>query len=436
MIFPLDILPLPRIFPMVSIVAVGNFSLGGDVMSDGNVLDQAGQLLTRWQFSDKARNLQSSIIREILKDSSKPGVINLAGGLPAPELFPIEGITRACMHVLKEHGPEALQYSLTTGVPVLKQFIANRISTIGFDFSPDSILITQGSQQGLDIIGRVFIQPGSVVLTEEPTYLGALQAFSFYDAHFVSVKTDDSGMMPDDLEYKIREHKPVFIYLVPNFQNPSGITMSKSRREAAVALAKKYDIPIVDDNPYGELRYSGQPVPSLKAMGGEHVIQLGTFSKIISPGLRVGWIAADPEFIGICEKTKQAIDLHSTTFTQYVVYEFAKDGALEEHIEKIKVAYGHRRNIMIDALRANFHNGTTWTEPEGGLFLWVKLPDGISATKLLPSALKAGFAYVPGKYFFSQRPDDSTLRLNFCNATGENIIEGVKRLAKVVREAD
>ena len=405
-------------------------------MSDGNILEPVGQLLNRWQFSERAKNLQSSIIREILKDSSKPGVINFAGGLPAPELFPIEGIKQACLRVLEKYGPESLQYSLTTGVPMLKQFIASRISTIGFDFSPDAIQITQGSQQGLDIIGRVFIQPGSVVLTEEPTYLGALQAFSFYEAHFVSVKTDDSGMLPDDLEYKMREHKPVFIYLVPNFQNPSGITMSKSRREAVVALAKKYDVPIVDDNPYGELRYSGTPVPSLKVMGGEHVIQLGTFSKIISPGLRVGWIAADVEFIGICEKMKQACDLHSTTFTQYVVYEFARDGALEQHIEKIKNAYGRRRDLMINALRKYLDNGSTWTEPEGGLFLWVKLPDGISASKMLPVALKAGLAYVPGKYFFSQKPDDSTLRINFCNATEENIVEGIRRLAKVVKEAD
>ena len=402
-------------------------------MATGDILEQVGQLIDRWQFSERAKSIQSSIIREILKDSSKSGVINLAGGLPAPELFPLDKIRQACDRVLQKYGPESLQYSLTTGVPLLKQFLANRISTIGFDFSPDAIQITNGSQQGLDIVGRVFIEPGSVVLTEEPTYLGAIQAFSFYSARFVSVRTDESGMLPDDLEMKIKEHRPVFIYLVPNFQNPSGITMSKSRREAVVALSKKHDIPIVDDNPYGELRYSGQPVPSLKVMGGQNVIQLGTFSKIISPGLRIGWIAADKEFIGMCEKMKQGLDLHTTTFSQYVVYEFAKDGALEEHIEVIKEAYGRRRDIMIDALRRYFTDGTTWTEPEGGLFLWVKLPAGISASDLLPLALKAGLAYVPGKYFFSQKPDDTTLRLNFCNATEENIVEGIKRLAAVVK---
>ena len=397
------------------------------------VVEQVSQLVNRWQFSDRAKTLQSSIIREILKDSSKPGIINFAGGLPAPELFPIDEIRAACMRVLDKYGPESLQYSLTTGVPLLKKFIAERMSVKGLEYSPETIQITGGSQQGLDIVGRVFIQPGSVVLTEEPTYLGALQAFSFYHAKFVSVKTDENGMIPSDLEEKIRLHNPVFIYLVPNFQNPSGITMSASRREAVVALAKKYDLPIVDDNPYGELRFSGEPVPSLKVLGGQHVIQLGTFSKIISPGLRVAWIAADTEFIGFCERMKQACDLHTTTFSQYVIYEFAKDGALDRHIERIKNAYGRRRDLMLEALDKYLDNGASWTTPDGGLFLWIKLPEGFSANDLLPTALKAGIAYVPGRYFYSQIPDDTTLRLNFCNANEENIVEGVKRLAGVVK---
>jgi 2-aminoadipate transaminase len=402
-------------------------------MSD--ILEHVGQLVDRWQFSSRAKTQKSSIIREILKDSSKPGVINLAGGLPAPELFPVEAIKQACIRVLDKYGPDSLQYSLTTGVPVLKQFIADRISASGLKFSPDSIQITGGSQQGLDIVGRVFIDPGSVVLTEEPTYLGALQAFSFYKAEFVSVKTDENGIIPSDLEYKMKEFKPVFVYLVPNFQNPSGVTLSAERREAVVALAKKYDIPIIDDNPYGELRFFGKDVPSLKALGGQHVIQLGTFSKIISPGLRIAWIAADKEFIRMCELMKQACDLHTTTFSQYVVYEFAKDGALETYIEVLKKAYRRRRDVMIDTLSREFKNGATWSEPEGGLFLWVKLPGGISSSELLPKAISSGFAYVPGKYFYSQTPDDSTLRLNFCNASEENIVEGIKRLAKVVKAA-
>jgi 2-aminoadipate transaminase len=402
-------------------------------MSD--ILEHVGQLVDRWQFSNRARAQKSSIIREILKDSSKPGVINLAGGLPAPELFPVEAIKQACIRVLDKYGPDSLQYSLTTGVPILKKFLADRISASGLEFSPDSIQITGGSQQGLDIVGRVFINPGSVVLTEEPTYLGALQAFSFYDANFVSVKTDENGIIPSDLEYKIKEFNPVFVYLVPNFQNPSGVTLSAERREAVIALAKKYDVPIIDDNPYGELRFFGQPVPSLKAMGGQHVIQLGTFSKIISPGLRIAWIAADKEFIRMCELMKQACDLHTTTFSQYVVYEFAKDGALEDYIEVLKKAYRRRRDVMIETLSHELKNRATWSEPEGGLFLWVKLPDGISSSELLPKAISSGFAYVPGKYFYSQKPDDTTLRLNFCNASEENIVEGIKRLAAVVKAA-
>ena len=404
-------------------------------MGSEKVLDKAESIISRWKFSSRAKELHSSIIREILKDSSKPGVINFAGGLPAPELFPIEKIKQACIRVLDIHGPDSLQYSLTTGVPLMKQFIAKRISEGGPEYSPDSIQITGGAQQGLDIVGRVFLEPGSVVLTEEPTYLGAIQAFSFYKAKFVSVATDSDGMLPDDLEKKIIENKPTIIYLVPNFQNPSGITMSFERRKAVIALAIKYDIPIIDDNPYGELRYMGEHVPSLKSMSREHVIQLGTFSKIISPGLRIGWIAAEPEVIALCERMKQATDLHTNTFTQYVIYEFAKDGGLENHIGMMKKAYRIRRDVMIESLHTYFNDGVTWTEPEGGLFLWVKLPAGVSGSGLLPMALKAGVAYVPGKYFYSAAPDDATLRLNFCNANEDNIVEGIKRLAGVIKAA-
>jgi 2-aminoadipate transaminase len=402
-------------------------------MGNEKVLEQTDMLINRWKFSGCARELESSIIREILKDSSKPGIINFAGGLPAPELFPLEKMKAACARVLDKNGPASLQYSLTTGVPAMREFLANRVSASGAEYSPDSIQITAGSQQGLDIIGRVFLEPGSVVLTEEPTYVGAIQAFSFYRAKFVSVATDLDGMLPDDLEKKIVENDPTLIYLVPNFQNPSGITMSYERRKAVVTLARKYDIPIVDDNPYGELRYLGESVPSFKAMDREHVIQLGTFSKLISPGLRIGWIVAEPEVISLCERMKQATDLHTNTFAQYVIHEFARDGGLEEHIEVLKKTYSVRRDVMINALRTYFADGSTWTEPEGGLFLWVRLPAGISGSRMLPEALKAGVAYVPGKYFYSAEPNDATLRLNFCNATEENIVEGVKRLAGVIQ---
>lgn len=404
-------------------------------MGSEDVMEELESLIDRWQFSGRAKSLHSSIIREILKDSSKPGVINFAGGLPAPELFPVDEIKSTCQAVLEKYGPECLQYSLTTGIPPLRDLLARRVSLGGLEYESESIQITAGSQQGLDIIGRVFLEPGSVVLTEEPTYVGAIQAFSFYNARFISVATDGDGMLPDELEDKIIKYKPTIIYLVPNFQNPSGITMSKARREEVIELAIKYDVPVIDDNPYRELRYLGEHVPSLKAMDREHVIQLGTFSKIISPGLRIGWIVAEPEVIRICELMKQACDLHTNTFAQYVVYEFAASGRLERHIEKLIESYGARRNVMIEALRNTFEDGTTWTEPEGGLFLWVKLPTGVSASELLPKALAAGVAYVPGKYFYSQKPDDSTMRLNFCSATEEKIVEGIRRLAGVIKKA-
>jgi 2-aminoadipate transaminase len=402
-------------------------------MGSEEVMEELESLIDRWQFSGRAKSLHSSIIREILKDSSKPGVINFAGGLPAPELFPVEEIRSTCQAVLEKYGPDCLQYSLTTGIPPLRDLLARRVSQGGLEYKPESIQITAGSQQGLDIIGRVFLEPGSVVLTEEPTYVGAIQAFSFYNVRFVSVATDGDGMLPDELEAKIVKYKPTIIYLVPNFQNPSGITMSKARRKEVIKLAIKHDVPVIDDNPYRELRYLGEHVPSLKAMDREHVIQLGTFSKIISPGLRIGWIVAEPEVIRICELMKQACDLHTNTFAQYVVYEFAASGKLERHIEKLIESYSVRRNVMIEALRNSFEDGTTWTEPEGGLFLWVKLPTGVSASELLPKALAAGVAYVPGKYFYSQKPDDSTMRLNFCSATEEKIVEGIRRLAGVIK---
>jgi DNA-binding transcriptional MocR family regulator len=405
-------------------------------MGNRDVMDKAAKLVDRWKFSTSARNLKPSFIRTMLKGSTQPGVINFAGGLPAPELFPVEELKEVCARVLDKYGQLSLQYSLSSGVQEMRELLAERASTGEYKCTPEEIQVTTGAQQALDMVGRVFIEPGGVVLTEEPTYLGAIQAFSFYRARFVSVKTDRDGMLIDDLEHKIKKHNPLFVYVVPDFQNPAGYSWSNERREALVDLARKYDIPVVDDNPYSELRFTGEKLLSLKAIGGQHVIQLGTFSKLISPGLRIGWIAADPEIAALCERMKQAADLHSTTFTQFVICEFSRDSGLDRHIERIRAAYSKRRDTMIKALRENFNDGTTWTEPEGGLFLWVKLPEGKSANNLIARALENRVAYVPGMYFYSEVPDDTTLRINFCNATEENIREGVRRLAKVFRETN
>ncbi|MCK4385635.1 MAG: PLP-dependent aminotransferase family protein [candidate division Zixibacteria bacterium] len=378
--------------------------------------------------------MKSSAIREILKITERPDIISFAGGLPAPELFPVDDLKKACEAVLDEVGPRSLQYSLTMGILPLRKFLAERLSQKGASLTEENILITGGSQQGLDLVGSVFLEKGSVVICESPTYLGAIQAFNAYNPHYVTVEMDDCGILTDQVEENIRKYKPRLIYVVPNFQNPSGITLSYERRKQLVKLAEEYYTPIIDDNPYGELRYIGEDVPSLKTLGGDLVIQLGTFSKIISPGLRIGWIAASTEVMTKFERMKQGADLHTNTFAQYVASEYVKNGNLDRHIEQIKAAYGERRDVMIKAMTEYFPENVKWTEPEGGLFLWVELPSEVSATDLLQEALKQKVAYVPGKPFYPYEDKDNTLRLNFSNATPEMIIEGIKRLGKVFKE--
>jgi 2-aminoadipate transaminase len=391
-------------------------------------------LTLNWTFSVRAQEMKGSAIREILKITERPDIISFAGGLPAPELFPVKHLMNACKTVLENVGPKSLQYSLSLGVLPLRKFLAERLSQKGASLTEDNILVTGGSQQGLDLVGKVFLDKGAVVICESPTYLGAIQAFNAYNPQYVTVDMDENGMITDQVEEKIKKYKPRLIYVVPNFQNPSGITLSYERRKHLVELAKEYYVPIIDDNPYGELRYIGKDVPSLKSLGGDLVIQLGTISKIISPGLRIGWIAASSEVMPMFEKMKQGTDLHTNTFAQYVMVEYVKDGKLDRHIEEIKAAYGERRGVMIKAMQEYFPENVKWTEPEGGLFLWVELPQEISATDLLQEALKQKVAYVPGKPFYPYEDRDNTLRLNFSNASPEMIIEGIKRLGKVFKE--
>jgi len=383
-------------------------------------------------FAKYAFNLESSIIRDILKFSSQPGVISFAGGLPAPELFPIEEIRAAADRVLTRFGSQALQYSLSMGYPPLREFLAERVSQAGgVQFTADNILITAGSQQGLDVIGRIFIERNDHVLCSRPTYVGALQAFNYYGARYTLTETDDDGMVLDRIDTLIAEHRPRIIYVVPTFQNPTGITLTEERRHLLVDKAHQHNLPIIEDNPYGELRYSGVPVPSIQSLGGDAVIQLGTFSKTISPGLRIGWIAASKQTMGILERVKQCTDLHTNTFAQFVIYEYVQNGAIDRHIEKLCTAYRERRDAMLRAMIEFFPDNVTWTKPEGGLFLWVRLPEGVDATQLLQKAIKEKVAYVPGKPFHPDGGGLNTLRLNFSNASLENIHEGIKRLGRV-----
>ena len=403
-------------------------------MVTSNVSKTAESLISQWTFAGRALELESSIIRDILKVTSQPEIISFAGGLPAPELFPIEGLRKACQKVLEEIGPAALQYSLTTGVPPLKRFLAERVSKQGFEVEESNIQVTAGSQQGLDLVGRLFVEPGSVVITEIPTYLGAIQAFNFYGAKYVSVPMDENGILIDQLEDKVKESKPRIIYIVPNFQNPSGITLSEERRHQLVEIAKRYEVPIIEDNPYGELRYAGKDVPSIQSIGGDYVIQLQTFSKIVSPGLRIGWISASKEIMALFERVKQSTDLHTNTFCQYVIAEFAKDGSLDRHIEELKVAYSERRQVMLNAMEQHFPEEVKWTKPEGGLFLWVELPRGMNSAELLDKAIEKKVAYVPGSPFYAQTKGENTMRLNFSNASPEKIVEGIRRLGQVIKE--
>ncbi len=387
-----------------------------------------------WPFSKIANSLEASVIRETLKISSKPGIINFAGGLPASELLPIDQVQECVDSVLTDHGTKALQYSISQGELVLRELVAHRISRQGLPVTADNILITTGSQQGLDLIGRVFIEPGDYVITELPTYLGALQAFNFYQARYAPIPMDNDGMIIDQLEEKIIEFRPKMIYVVPNFQNPSGITLSYQRRKALMNLVFRHQIAMIDDNPYGELRYSGTPLPSLRGLGGDAVIQLGTFSKLISPGLRVGWICAPVSAIKIIEKAKQAVDLHSSTFTQFIAAEFLKRGFLDPHIEQIRTAYALKRDTMIAAMKEYFPPSIRWPYPDGGLFLWVQLPDNVSASMVFQQAVHQGVAFIHGRPFHPDGSGDNTMRLNFASSSPENIVEGIKRLARVLSQ--
>lgn len=385
----------------------------------------------RWEFSRVARKVKSSAIRDLLKLTQQPEVISFAGGLPAPELFPVEEIREASNYVLKQEGQFALQYCTTEGYRLLRRFLAKRLTQKGMVVDEDEVLITGGSQQGLDLLGRLFLEEGDWIVSAQPTYVGAIQAFNAYEVKFHTVPLDRDGIKVELIEEAVKEKKPKFIYIVPTFQNPGGVTLSLERRKMLVEIARNYQVPILEDDPYSELRYQGEDLPSLKALGGDTVILLGTFSKIVSPGLRLAWVAGQQEVIEKLVRLKQGADLHTNTFTQYVLYQFLKGGGLDKHIKVLRKEYGQRRRVMLEALDDNFPSTVKWTSPQGGLFLWVELPSGVDATALLPEVVKEKVAYVPGSAFFPNGGGENTLRLNFSNATPKLIREGVKRLAKV-----
>ena len=401
---------------------------------------------TLWnhRFAQRTQAMTSSVIREILKITARPDVISFAGGLPAPEIFPVKEFAQACEVVLSEKPAEALQYGITEGYQPLREFLAQKTVRDGVKVGAENVMITSGSQQALDMIGRILINPGDKILVESPTYLGALQAWSAYGAEYIAVPADEDGMRTDELEAALRSG-PKLIYVLPNFQNPTGVTLSLERRKHLVELADKYGVPIVEDDPYGKLRFEGRDIPSVIALDAQmrgtcadcytgNVIYLSTFSKILAPGLRLAWVVAPPEVIFRMAQAKQGSDLHTATFTQMVAYQVAFDGFLDRHLDVIRRVYHERRDIMLEAMQSTFPEGVHWTRPQGGLFLWVTLPKGMDAAKILPAAVENKVAFVPGNPFFPAGGGENTLRMNYSNATNEGIREGMSRLGKTLKQ--
>ncbi len=392
-------------------------------------------------ISDSAKGMKRSAIRELLKLAQDPNIISFAGGLPAPETFPVEKLFEVVKEVLEEQGTIALQYGATEGDNKLREQIAENYRNDGFDITKENVLITTASQQGLDLLGKVFINRGDKVFVGLPSYLGGLSAFNAYGADMVGIKFDEHGMRSDIIEEKLAELKakndmPKFIYVIPDFQNPAGVTIPDFRRKEILEIAKKYDILIVEDSPYKEIRFEGKDQTSLYALDNTgHVINLGTFSKIFVPGFRIGWVIAHPEIIDKFVMAKQGTDLCTSPFVQKISAKYIEKGYFGENLKKTIKIYKEKKEVMIKAFEEYMPEGVTWTNPEGGLFLFVTLPEYMNADKLFQKAIKKKIAFVKGSVFHCDGSGQNTMRINFSFSSKENNIEGVKRLAQVIRES-
>ena len=391
-------------------------------------------------YSKTALNMKRSEIRELLKVTRQPNIISFAGGYPDPETFPVKELEDISCQLLREKGAIALQYGPTEGEGLLREEIAKWMSREKSSIRPENILITAGSQQGLDIISKIFLDPNDIVIVELPSYIGGLQAFNAYRAKMIGVPHDDKGMKMGFLEKTLsklakRNRRPKFIYVVPDFQNPSGVTMSLKRRQALLEIAYRYEIPILEDSPYRDLRYLGESVPAIYSLDTQdQVIVLGTFSKLLCPGLRMAWIMAPTEWMDRMVVAKQSMDLCSPTYTQLLVAEYLRRGLLPRQIEKIRHLYGRKLKVMLKALEKHMPKGVKWSQPKGGLFLWIELPKKISATDLFPKAIRNKVAYVVGSAFHCDGKGHNTMRINFSYPSEEQIVQGVQRLAQMLRE--
>lgn len=391
-------------------------------------------------YSKSALSMRRSEIRDLLKVTRRPDIISFAGGLPGPETFPVKELEEISCRILREKGATALQYGPTEGEMPLREEMAKWMCREKATVKPDNILVTAGSQQGLDLISRVFLDPGDIVVLELPTYIGGLQAFTAYRVRMIGVPQDEHGMRMDILEKALsklagRRKKPKFIYVVPDFQNPSGFTMSLERRKRLLELAYKHEIPILEDSPYRELRYAGENVPAIYGLDTENqVMVLGTFSKLLCPGLRLAWMMAPTDWMDRLVVAKQGMDLCPPTYTQLIAAEYMKLGLLHKQIETIRKIYGRKLQVMLGALKKYMPKGVTWSKPEGGLFLWVKLPNKMSANDLFPKAIENKVAYVVGSAFHCNGKGQNTMRINFSYPSEQQIDEGIQRLARMIKE--
>lgn len=389
------------------------------------------------KYAKRMSEIKASEIRELLKLTEEPEVISFAGGLPAPELFPINEIKEVSHIVLEEEGEKALQYSTTEGFKPLREWIANRMNErLGTSFDFDNILITHGSQQAIDLSGKVFLDEGDIVLCESPTYLATINAFKAYGCEFIEIPTDDEGMIISKLEEAIHSSPNTkLIYVIPDFQNPSGRTWSLKRRQELAKIANKYDIAVLEDNPYGELGFEGEYLPSIKSFDDSgNILSTGTFSKIFCPGYRIGWIAGNKEVIQKYVLVKQGVDLQSNTLAQMEIAKYLELYDIDKHIAKIRETYKKRRNLAIETMENTFPKVVTFTKPQGGLFTWVELPANINAREVLEICLEKNVAFVPGGSFFPNGGKENTFRINFSNMPEDRIVKGITHIGEVLND--
>ena len=384
-----------------------------------------------FQLARRAQRMNPSVIRELLKLTERPGIISFAGGLPSPKTFPVEAMREAAEAVLRDDGSAALQYAASEGYGPLREWVAQDLRQQGLKVSPEQVLITTGSQQGLDLVAKILIDAGSKVLVETPTYLGALQAFTPMEPQFVGVASDDQGLLPEDLRTQAPDAR--MLYVLPNFQNPTGRTLDAARRQAIAQVALDTGLPIVEDNPYGDLWFDQAPPPAISAALPEHSIYLGSFSKILAPGLRLGYLVAPASVYPKLLQAKQAADLHTPSFNQRVVARVLESGFIAQHIPSIRALYKSQCEAMLAAMDQHLAPlGVQYNRPQGGMFLWARLPQGMDAATLLPQAVEHGVAFVPGTAFYADAADARSLRLSFVTASVEQIAQGVAQLAQAI----